>query len=377
MLQRMTEASISASLKSRSIQLLDPAEVPKTPYRPNFTANMLLALAAGLLLGIASVLLAEAVDAHLHRHLKTAEDVKQAVRLPFLGLIPSEQIQPSRSSRRRLHLRTRGSGIEAATFGAVLQDSRGSKGSGIVKADRVTAAVELVTHFDSKSHLSEAYRDLRTSILLSATADSSPKTLLFTSSVKGEGRTATCINLAVTMAQAYEKVLLIDCDLRNPSIHRIFGLNNTNGVSTFLSGTSTSSLPLIQFSQEYHLFVFPAGRIPPNPAELIESMRMEKCLGALAQHFDHILIDSPPLLSAVDARILATYVDGVILVIKGTTTKETVMRSKRLLRDAHARILGTMLNDVDPPAFEPLDYSKHNGGTAGHPAGDSDPAGGS
>jgi len=255
------------------------------------------------------------------------------------------------------------------------RSSKGGKGSGIVRADRVTAAVELVTHFDRTSQLSEAYRDLRASILLSASADRSPKSLLFTSSLKGEGKTATCVNLAITMAQANEKVLVVDCDLGNPHIHRIFGLTSANGVSTFLSGTSTNSLPLIQFSPEYRLFVFPAGRIPPNPPELIGSMRMRKCLAALAQHFDHILIDGPPLLSSVDARILASFVDGVVLVIKGKTTKKAVGRSRRLLRDAHARILGTMLNNVDPRVSGLNDSSKHHWTAAGDAAKSSDTAG--
>jgi len=351
MLQRMKEAGISAGLKSSNIHVVDPAEVPKAPYLPDTTANMMKALAGGLLLGVALAFFIEHVESHFDNSLKTPDDVDRFVKMPFLGLIPALDFVPGPAHRKLLSVFKR----EGAVHGR-----NGSRGAGLVKAPKVKAAVELITHFNKKSLLSEAYRDLRTSILLSSSADRSPRSLLFTSSLQGEGKTTTCVNLAITLAQANEKVLVIDSDMRNPNMHRILGLTNTNGVSTFLSGTSTSSLPLIQFSQEYNLFVFAAGPIPPNPSELIGSLRMKKCLQALAQRFDHILIDSPPLLAVTDARILATLVDGVVLVIKGgATTKEAVGRSKRLLRDVRARILGTMLNNVDFHSSGSYYYSKY------------------
>jgi polysaccharide biosynthesis transport protein len=370
MLQRMKEAGISAGLKSSNIHVVDPAEVPQAPYLPNTTANMLKALVGGLILGITLAFLMEHIDSYFDKSLKTPDDIDRFVKLPFLGLIPSVQIDLPSSRRKLLPLTIRK--VRTAPNGSGTRDANGRhsahsrprtqdiSGALVVKPANITAAVELVTHFDTKSLISEAYRDLRTSILLSASADCSPKSLLFTSSLKGEGKTTTCVNLAITLAQANEKVLLVDCDMRNPNVHRILGLTNTNGVSTFLSGTSANSLPLIQFSQDYNLFVFPAGRIPPNPSELIGSVRMKKCLLALSQHFDHVLIDSPPLLAVTDARILATLVDGVVLVIKGgETTKEAVGRSKRLLRDVRARILGTMLNNVNFHSSGSYYYSKY------------------
>jgi len=345
MLQRMKEADISAGLKSNNIHVVDPAEPPQAPYLPDITANMLKALAGGLLLGIALAFLQEHVSAHLDRSVKTPDDIDRFIRLPFLGLIPSVQLSlPARN-------------LKLAKNTDILALAGGNNGSNNPAGK---STVELVTHYDSKSLISEAYRDLRTSILLSASADRSPKILLVTSSLRGEGKTTTSINLAIALAQANERVLLVDCDLRKPSIHKIFGLENVDGLSGFLSGASTTDVPLTQPTQVPNLFVLPAGRVPPNPSELIGSSRMTECLLALMERFDHILIDSPPLLSVTDARILATIVDGVVLVIKGgETPKEAAIRSRRLLQDVNARILGTMLNKVDFRSSGSYYYSKY------------------
>ncbi len=346
MLQRMKEAGISAGLKSNNIHVVDPAEPPQSAYLPDITMNMLKALAGGLLLGIALAFLQEHIFSHLDRSLKTPEDIDRYIKLPFLGLIPSVQT-PSPVLSLKLSRKN----------AQILMPADGHNGS-TGSADK--SIVELIAHYDSQSLISEAYRDLRTSILLSASTARSPKALLVTSSLKGEGKTTTSINLAITLAQANEKVLLVDCDMRNPSIHKVFGLENENGLSSFLSGTSTTDMPLTQTTQVPNLFLFPAGQMPPNPSELLGSAGMRKCILELSEQFDHILIDSPPLLAVTDARILATMVDGVVLVIKGgETTKEAVIRSRRLLQDVHAPILGTMLNNVDFRSSDSYYYAKN------------------
>jgi polysaccharide biosynthesis transport protein len=339
LLQRMKEAAISAGLKSNNIHVVDPAEPPDSPYLPKRSANLIKGVAGGLLLGIVLAFFFEYINSYSDKSLKTPEDVERFLKLPFLGLIPS--IQGS--------LRA----VGRKNYSKVVHHRHGSGIAG-------RSSAEMIAHHESRSPISEAYRDLRTSVLLSCSADHGPKTILVTSSQKGEGKTTTCINLAITLAQTGEKVLLLDCDMRKPNIHQVFGLDNKDGMSVFLSRANPDSAPPIQTTPVPNLYFCSSGRIPPNPAELIGSARMKTFLSVLSEQFDHILIDSPPLLAVTDARILATFVDGVILVIKGgETVKEAVIRSKRLLRDVRARILGTMLNNVDFRASNPYYYSRY------------------
>jgi capsular exopolysaccharide synthesis family protein len=221
-------------------------------------------------------------------------------------------------------------------------------------------SIELITLWNSRSLISEAYRHLRTSILLSSNGQNKIKTIAVASSKRGEGKTNTCVNLAVTLAQANKKVLLMDCDLRNPKIHRILQLTNRDGMSSFLSNDSKPLQHLIAPTSIPGLFVLTSGQMPPNPSELIGSPMMKKCLAILSKHFDHILIDTPPLLAVTDGSIIANIVDGVILVIRGgDTTREAILRSKHLLSCAHARIIGTMLNNVDMHASDRNYYSRY------------------
>jgi capsular exopolysaccharide synthesis family protein len=237
--------------------------------------------------------------------------------------------------------------------------TRGDHAAGF-KSLNGSQKIEMITLANTKSLISEAYRHLRTSILLSSNGQGRQKSIVVTSSKRGEGKTTTCVNLAITLAQANKKVLLMDCDLRNPKIHRILGLRNVDGVSTILADGSKPLNLLIENTAIPNLYVLTAGQIPPNPSELIGSPMMKKCLSALSQRFDHVLVDTPPLLAVTDGSILANLVDGVILVIRGgDTTKEAIMRSKQLLTHAHARIIGTMLNNVDLHTCEPHYYSRY------------------
>jgi capsular exopolysaccharide synthesis family protein len=334
LLQRMKEAGVSAGLKSSNIHIVDPAKPQRTPFKPNKPLNMSLALTVGLLLGVGLAFFIE----HLDSSVKTPDDIDRFIKLPSLGVIPSmASLLPS--SRRKL-LATAASG-------------NGAKDANSLKT------VELITYYDTKSLLSEAYRSLRTSVLLSSGSGHPPKTLLVTSSQAGEGKTTTAVNIAITLSQTGEKVILLDCDMRNPRVHKVIGLENTNGMSTYLSGNADLSA-MIQQSEIPNLFVVSAGRIPPNPAELLGSPRMKQGLGLLDEYFDHIVIDSPPVLSVTDARIIGTLVDGVVLVIKGSETpKEAVQRTKRLLQEVHAHIIGTLLNNVNVRSADYHYYSKY------------------
>jgi polysaccharide biosynthesis transport protein len=334
LLQRMKEAGVSAGLKSNNIHIVDPAKPQRIPYRPNKPLNLTLGLVIGLFLGICLAFFIEYLDSSV----KTPDDIDRYIKLPSLGVIPSASSLLSASRRKQL----------AAAVGA-----NGAKGSGSSKS------IELVTYYDTKSLISEAYRNLRTSVLLSSGSGRPPKMLLVTSSQAGEGKTTTAINIAITLSQTGEKVILLDCDMRNPRVHRIIGLDNANGMSTFLSGNSDLS-SMIQQSEIQNLFAVSAGRVPPNPAELLGSPRMKQGLALLEEYFDHIVIDSPPVLSVTDARILGTLVDGVILVIKGgETPKEAVQRTKRLLQEVHAHVIGTLLNNVNVHSADYYYYSKY------------------
>jgi polysaccharide biosynthesis transport protein len=334
LLQRMKEAGVSSGLKSNNIHVVDPATPQSVPYRPNKLLNLSLGLSLGLLFAIALAFFLE----HLDSSIKTPDDIDRYIKLPALGVIPSAaSLLPS--SRRKL----------LAVPG----------GAGGAKAADIGKSVELITYNDTKSLISEAYRNLRTSVLLSSGSGRPPKILLVTSSQAGEGKTTTAINIAITLAQTGDKVILLDCDMRNPRVHRVIGLENTAGMSTFLSGNSDLS-SLIQQSEIPNLFAVSAGRVPPNPAELLGSARMKQGLTLLDEYFDHIVIDSPPVLSVTDARIIGSLVDGVVLVVKGgETPKEAVQRTKRLLQEVHAHILGTLLNNVDVHSADYYYYSKY------------------
>jgi polysaccharide biosynthesis transport protein len=335
LLQRMKEAGVSAGLKSNNIHVVDPAQAPRSPYKPNKPLNLALALAIGLMLGLGLAFFIE----HLDSSVKTPDDVDRFIKLPSLGVIPSVSSLPPASHHKMLP--------------ALAGSGSGGNGAGSDKS------VELISYYDVRSLISEAYRNLRTSILLSSSSGYRQKVLLVTSSLAGEGKTTTAINIAITLSQTGDKVVLLDCDMRNPRVHRILDLKNSAGMSTFLSGNSDLS-SLIQQSQIPNLFVVPAGRIPPNPAELVGSPRMKQGLTLLEEHFDHIVIDSPPVLSVADARILGAIADGVVLVIKGgETPKPAVLRTKRLLQEVNAHLIGTLLNSVDVHSADYYYYSKY------------------
>jgi capsular exopolysaccharide synthesis family protein len=297
--------------------------------------NLSLALALGLILGIGLAFFVEYLDSSV----KTPDDIARFIKLPSLGVIPSVTSFLAGPKRKLL---------SASALG-------GNDG----KENSNYRAVELISHHDAKSLVSEAYRSLRTSILLSSGSGRPPKTILITSSQIGEGKTTTAINIGITLAQTGDKVVILDCDMRNPRLHRALGIENGNGMSTFLSGNS--DLPsLLQQTEIPNLFAVSAGRIPPNPAELVGSPRMKQGLILLKESFDHIIVDSPPILSVTDARILGTLVDGVILVVKGgETPKEAVQRTKHLLQDVYAHIIGTLLNNVDVHSADYHYYSKY------------------
>jgi capsular exopolysaccharide synthesis family protein len=208
--------------------------------------------------------------------------------------------------------------------------------------------------------MAESFRVLRTSILLSSAA-SPPQVLLVTSANPSEGKTFASVNLALALAQRGGRVLLIDGDLRRPSVLKTLGLpdGNGRGLSTVLTGAHDLDQALEVFTDSPNLWVLPPGPIPPNPAELVSSHRMEALVRELRQRFEHIVLDSPPVLMVTDGILLSTLADGVILVVEsGATSRGALHRVRRILDRAGANTLGAVLNKLDDVG-DGYDRSRH------------------
>ncbi len=203
----------------------------------------------------------------------------------------------------------------------------------------------LISVANPRSPVAEAYRQLRTNIQFSS-LDRPLKTLLITSTNPEEGKSTTLANLAVSLAQAGHSVVLVDCDLRRPSLHELFGLRNGEGLTTCLLNPKADHLPLQESGVEL-LRLLTSGALPPNPSELLGSQRMGEVIQLLREQADYVLFDAPPIIAVTDAAVLATRVDGVLLVIRaGKTRREMAQKAKALLEKVNAHILGVVLNNV-------------------------------
>jgi capsular exopolysaccharide synthesis family protein len=204
---------------------------------------------------------------------------------------------------------------------------------------------QLIVHQDSKSPIAEAYRTLRTNIQF-VKAGEAVKTIMFTSTGPGEGKSTTAANLAVAMAQSGKKTVIIDCDMRKPVQHRIFGKRN-KGVTNYLVESMDPTSLLIE-TEVRNLYLIPSGPIPPNPSELLSSAKMLELLDALKEQADFIVIDAPPTIAVTDACVLASKVDGVVLVLcAGQVRPEMAQKAKELITRARGHILGVILNRVE------------------------------
>jgi len=205
--------------------------------------------------------------------------------------------------------------------------------------------LNIITHENPKSPIAEAYRTLRTNIQFSS-LDNPLKTIMVTSSAPGEGKTTTTVNLAVAMAQSDARVIIIDGDLRKPRIHKVFKSSNQYGVSNILVNNLDYKDVVIK-TPINGLEILPSGIIPPNPSELLSSNKMKALINKLKEDYDYVLIDTPPAAVVTDAAILSTCADGVLLVCAaGQVSKEAVQRSRELLKNVNANILGVVLNKI-------------------------------
>ena len=316
LLQRLKDATLSASLQVTNVHVIDPASVPSSPVRPNRRRNLAAGLMIGLILGVTLAFVQEAMDSSV----RTTEEAERLVNAPALAIIPAET-----DGARRKQM-----AANATTPGALA-----ASGVGLSVLTRPS------------SPMAEAFRSLRTSVLPS-TAPRPPQTLLVTSAQMGEGKTSTATNLAMSFAQRQGPVLIIDADMRRPSVAKTLGVGNEKGLSSFLTGAHSLDDVLIQYERIPNLWILPAGPRPPDPAELLSSHMMDATLKDLLKRFTQVVIDSPPLLLVTDAVILSAMVDGVILVVSsGTTARGALSRAHRILDNAGSRVLGMVLNKVD------------------------------
>ncbi|HEV2397042.1 MAG TPA: polysaccharide biosynthesis tyrosine autokinase [Candidatus Sulfotelmatobacter sp.] len=328
LLQKLKEAGVSAGLKSNNFRIIDSARPPTGPIEPNIPRNLLFAAVLGLATGVGLAFLLEGID----NTVRTTEQAQLISGVASLGMIPLG----SKSAREGPNPKR-----------LVLATSK--------------EAVELVTQVRPQSQMAESYRALRTSLLLS-NLGAPPKVIMVTSALPQEGKTTTSINTAVVLAQKGVRVLLIDADLRRPSIHKTLGMGPHSGLSNVLTGSTTVEQAVTHTPILPNLFVLPAGTPPPNPAELLASVNMRDLLNKLRDEYDHIVIDTPPSLSVTDAVVLSPRADAVVLVIRsGQTTKQALRRSRDVLMQVNAKVIGVLLNAVDLSSPDYYYYYEYQG----------------
>jgi capsular exopolysaccharide synthesis family protein len=302
LLKKMKETSVETELGTTNISVIDPAEVPRVPFKPRKTQNVGLSIIVGLFCAVGLAFFLEYLD----NTVKTPEDIEKYMETPCIALIPSIDFEKE-------------------------------VGKGVPHP-------EIIVHHKPKSTTAEAFRSLRTAVLFSYPANTT-RSLLVTSCVPKEGKTFIAANLALVMAYSGESVLLIDADMRKPQVHAIFELANEKGLSNAIVGDE----PMIHRSVLHEkLDVLTSGPIAPNPAELLGSAHMTELLESLQGKYQNIILDSPPLASVTDGVVLARLVGGTMHVVHGgSTTRDMARHGASQLAEVDARSIGSVLNNID------------------------------
>ncbi len=325
LLERMKEADLARMMKVNNVSVIDEPVEPKAPIRPNTLANLGIGAAIGLVLGIALAVLREQLDSSL----KTPADVEGRLNMTFLGMLPS--LDDSETGKKGTKKRRRRGDLPRAT----------------------TDDPAIYVHQRPLSGVAEAARTLRTNLHFMS-PDHPHRVILVTSSAPAEGKTTVACSIAIAMAQSGQKVCVVDCDLRRPRLHRVFGRAGDMGLTSVLIGDATieevakPAKAGPQGGEIPNLWCIPAGSPPPNPADLLHSERFKQTLAELSKRFDRIIIDSPPLAAVTDSAIVSTLVDATVFVIRAFKTSHYLARQGlRALTDVDAPIAGAVLNAVD------------------------------
>ena len=292
---KLNEVGVSADLKTQNTAIVDLAMLPQSPYSPRLTINVAIALALFMALGAATIYALEL----LNNTFTNPEQVEKELGLAVLGILPV---------------------VEEREFNQSMSDPR--------------------------SGLSEAYRSLRTSLQFSG-SEGTPRTLLITSSEPSEGKSTTAFKLAQDFASLNAKVLVIDADLRRPSLHRLFGLDNALGLSNLLTNTLRRDdfSKLVRTTKFGNVFVVTSGAIPPNPADLLSSPRMASALGSFARRFDLVIVDAPPIVGLSDAPILSRLTEGSLLIVSANqVTRKSTKNALKRLKAAGGSVVGAVLS---------------------------------
>jgi capsular exopolysaccharide synthesis family protein len=332
---RQNETLVSArlsGLKTSNISIIDRAEVPKSPVSPNKRRNIFLAIIVGLFGGVGLCFFLEYLD----NTVKGPEEVEKMTGLPSLGVIPYLPPEGMKKKKRYGY-------YSKYKYKYSYSEKKDNPGNEQELPD--IKEIELVNHLHPKFFISEDYRTVRTSILLSH-AEIPPKAIAFSSALPREGKTATAVNIAVAFSQLEKKVLLVDSDMRKPRLHRIFKVRNVGGLSGYLTG-KVSIEDAVQKTNVKNIWLIPSGPIPPNPAELLNSGKMKGLIEKLKKRFDIVLLDTPPVLAVVDAVITSSFIDSTVFVIQaGKTTRKPFLQAVEELKKAKGKIIGVLFNEV-------------------------------
>ncbi|MDZ7374414.1 MAG: polysaccharide biosynthesis tyrosine autokinase [candidate division KSB1 bacterium] len=315
MQEKYEESRITEVGQLGKVRIVDPAREPIFPVKPKKRLNLMLAGIIGLMLGVGIAFVIEYID----NTVRSPDEVER-LGLPLLGTVPVIEVEEERE-KVRLHPSANGD------------------------AEAWELSSRLVAHFRPKSPISEAYRTVRTNIQYSR-PDQTPRVLLVTSPGPGEGKSTTVANLAITFAQLGNRTLLVDADLRRPILHRIFGIDRNTGLTNCIVGRESLE-NVVRPTPIENLYVIACGPLPPNPAEILGSDSMKHLLKRMAEEYDAVLLDSPPILAVTDSLVLSTEVDGVVLVVRaGQTDRQAALRGFASLEKVGGKILGVLLNGI-------------------------------
>jgi capsular exopolysaccharide synthesis family protein len=302
LLQRLKEVGVEAGVVTNNVTVVDPALPPGGPYKPNLNSNLNIAVVIGLILGIAIAFFLEYLDDTL-RH---PEDMEKLTKLPVLGVIP------------------------------LVKSKKGNE----------SPLLAMMSHVDARSGFAEAYRSVRTALQF-ATRDGAPRQIVVTSTSAGEGKTTTALSLAINFAQAGKLTLLIDADLRNPTLHKYLGIDNSRGLSNYLS-SDMPALGVVRLTSVPNLYVIPAGPLPPNPVELLSGPKLHGMLRELGERFPQVILDAPPVLGIADALVLGNQVGAVLFVVAAAGTRKAHAKAAlKRLRQAAVIPLGAVMTKLD------------------------------